>query len=132
MTGSNFLSKIFRINLWHSFEMLINKSSRLSLKDWQTARILKFCVGTYVKLWVFHRKIVTKNLAKLNPFHVTCLFLYSLKTSENCSFFDVFRRYRKRSVKCEIYWCFQGDQKGTSGNKTLKQIFHDLLVCCLF
>ena len=74
--SSNFLSKIFRINLRHSFEMLINKASRLSLKNWQTARILKFCVGTYVKLWVFHRKIVTKNLAKLNPFHVICLFLW--------------------------------------------------------
>ena len=34
----------------------------------------------------------------INVFHGTDLFLYLLKTSENCSFSDVFRGYRKRSV----------------------------------
>ena len=34
----------------------------------------------------------------LNPFHVTGLFLYFLKTSENLWFSDVFRGYRKRPV----------------------------------
>ena len=33
-----------------------------------------------------------------NPFHKTAPYLYSLKTSENLWFFDVFRGYRKRIV----------------------------------
>ena len=34
----------------------------------------------------------------INPFHATGLFRYPLKTSENQSFSDVFRGYRKRPV----------------------------------
>ena len=34
----------------------------------------------------------------INPYYATGLFLYSLKTSENQRFSDVFRRYRKRPV----------------------------------
>ena len=34
----------------------------------------------------------------VNPFHLACVLLYSLKTSENHSFSDVFRGYRKRPV----------------------------------
>ena len=36
-----------------------------------------------------------KPLLKFNPFHATNLFLYLLKTSENQSFFYVFRGYRE-------------------------------------
>ena len=35
---------------------------------------------------------------KTNPFHVTAVFLYPLKTSENQRFSDVFWGYRKKSV----------------------------------
>ena len=34
----------------------------------------------------------------INPFHVTDLLLYPLKTLENQMFSDVFRGYQKRSV----------------------------------
>ena len=37
-------------------------------------------------------------IAKLNLFHATVIFLYSLKTSENLWFSDVFSWYRKRPV----------------------------------
>ena len=37
-------------------------------------------------------------LELLYPFHLACLFLYSLKTLENTKFLSVFRRYRKRSM----------------------------------
>ena len=33
----------------------------------------------------------------INPYNVTCLFLYLLKISENLRFSDVFRRYKKNS-----------------------------------
>ena len=36
----------------------------------------------------------------INPYHVSGLFLYSLKTSENYRFSEVFREYRKRPVIC--------------------------------
>ena len=42
----------------------------------------------------------------LNSFHATCLFLYSLKTSENLWFSDVFEWYRKRLV-----WRKMGNRK---------------------
>ena len=38
------------------------------------------------------------NRISVNPFHATGLFLYTLKTSENQMFTDVFRGYRKRPV----------------------------------
>ena len=37
-------------------------------------------------------------MSKFNPIHATDLFWYSLKTSENQRFSDVFREYQKRSV----------------------------------
>ena len=39
-----------------------------------------------------------KTLLVLNPFYAIGLFLYSLKTSKNLWFSDVFRGYRKISV----------------------------------
>ena len=54
------------------------------------------------RLSLFQRLIVIHGFLKwnsyLNPFHTTDLFLYHLKTSENQSFSDVFRGYKKRSV----------------------------------
>ena len=45
-------------------------------------------------------EFIFQNTSKrlLNPFHVTGLFLYSLKTSEYLRFSDVFKGYRKRQV----------------------------------
>ena len=52
-------------------------------------------VTAYVKNW--HSRL-TGVYKSINPFHVTGLFGYLLKTSENLWFRDVFRGYRKRPV----------------------------------
>ena len=44
---------------------------------------------------VFDNDLVTLTL---NPFHATDLFLYPLKSSENQTFSDDFRGYRKKPV----------------------------------
>ena len=44
-------------------------------------------------------KIPWFNETIFNSFHVTSLFLYLMKTSENLSLSDVFRGYRKRQVQ---------------------------------
>ena len=46
---------------------------------------------------VFETSFINRN-SIFNPFHATDLFWYSLKTSENIWFSDVFREYQKRSV----------------------------------
>ena len=45
-----------------------------------------------------NQKLKALPISQLNPFHVTDLFWYPLKTSENQRFSDVFRGYQKRSV----------------------------------
>ena len=47
---------------------------------------------------VFRSQVLMNNLELLNPFHVIAFFLYTLKTSENLWFSDVFREYRERPV----------------------------------
>ena len=50
--------------------------------------------------WLWKNEIVFELFGQflLNPFYATDLFQYSLKTSENQRFSDVFRGYRKRPV----------------------------------
>ena len=45
-------------------------------------------------------ELLTENFMKntINPFHATDLFLYSLKTSENWRFSDVFKGYRNKTI----------------------------------
>ena len=131
MTGSNFLSKIFRINLRHSFEMLINKASRLSLKNWQTARILKFCVGTYVKLCVFHRKNHHKIWRSWTHFMSLVSFYIPWKHQKIAVFLTFSGGIERDQWSVRFTDVFRGIKR-EHRETTLKQIFHDLLVCCLF
>ena len=59
---------------------------------WSSEAYLGACQTTVMEL--FLRKL----LSPVNPCHVTALFIYPLKTSENQKFSDVFRGYRKRSM----------------------------------
>ena len=49
------------------------------------------------KLYKISESLITFGI-RLNPFNATGLLRYSLKTSENRRFSEVFRGYRKRPV----------------------------------
>ena len=55
----------------------------------------------------------------LIPFHVTVLFQYPLKTSENLLFSDVFKGYKKRLV-IGYQSTFLEVQRGSTWQKPLK------------
>ena len=64
---------------------------------------LKLIIVMKMLLWIYFcvLRVVSCNLIffqKLATFHDTFLFLYTLKTSENRRFSDVFRECRKRSM----------------------------------
>ena len=76
----------------------MNHVEHRSSKDWITNLIWIFFKNKI--LWYFEQK--KRILDPANPFHATDLFPYPLKT-ENQSFFDVFRGYRKRSFFIDVW-----------------------------
>ena len=72
-------------------------------------------------LTCFGGKFVTTSWNKINHFPILTLFFPMLP-------FDPPENIRKPSV----FWCFQGDQKGTLGRKGLKHLYLNTLVSIQF
>ena len=66
-------------------------------------------VRNHCRLQIFFQGVQKWNtgVKKINPFVPNAPFLYLLKTSESLT----------------LFWCFQGVEKGCSGNECVKKVF---------
>ena len=76
----------------------ISLKNRLHRKDFGVSSVRFFRVALLWRASITKWKGLDTGLILVNLHHVTDLFLYPLKTSENQTFSDIFRGYRKSTV----------------------------------
>ena len=69
---------------------------------WKEDELQRLCI--YLSLWGVSRMALF--LRVFNPFVSNAPLLYHLKTSENC----------------KVFWCFQGVEKGCTGNERVNKL----------